>query len=35
MAEHGYANRHDALTIEATRVYDALMASYGKDEFPE
>jgi hypothetical protein len=36
MAEHGYADRRgDALSIEAMRIYDALMAAYGKDEFPE
>jgi MoaA/NifB/PqqE/SkfB family radical SAM enzyme len=30
----GYANTQDALAAEATQMYDALMAAYGKDERP-
>ncbi len=35
IAENGYEGLNEALAVEARRVYDALMAAYGKDEFPE
>jgi len=31
----GYASYDDAMTVEQIRMYDALMAAYGKDEYPE
>lgn len=31
----GYEGAETAMTVESIRMYDALMAAYGKDEFPE
>ena len=31
----GYASLDDGLFLESIRIYDALMAAYGKDGFPE
>jgi MoaA/NifB/PqqE/SkfB family radical SAM enzyme len=35
IAAHGYDGWNGALTVEAMRIYDALMAAYGKNEFAE
>jgi hypothetical protein len=36
LAHHlGYGGSETAMTIEGIKMYDALMAAYGKDEFPE
>jgi MoaA/NifB/PqqE/SkfB family radical SAM enzyme len=31
----GYEGSETAMTVEGIKIYDALMAAYGKDEFPE
>jgi MoaA/NifB/PqqE/SkfB family radical SAM enzyme len=31
----GYGGSETAMTVESIRMYDSLMAAYGKDEFPE
>jgi hypothetical protein len=31
----GYADAQDALAVEGKRIYDALVAAYGREEFPE
>jgi hypothetical protein len=31
----GYEGSETAMTVESIKMYDALMAAYGKDEFPE